>query len=117
VAAAGPASAHTGVHGIATIHGGSGWSQYQEIVFGKGTTHWLATAPAWEVAAFLGGQASAHSGAPRWVRVAVFPAAAAYAVGTKIRITEAENQGMCFSLVKVPYTWTYWPAKTTWGCR
>ena len=112
-----PAAAHGGAHGVVARHGGTGFSQYQEIVFGKGTTHWLSTAPAWEVGSFLAGQAAANAGAPRWVRITVVPALGAYAVGTKIRINQAEAAGTCFSLVKVPYTWTYWPAATSWGCR
>lgn len=117
VAAATPAMAHTGASGVVAVHGGSGFSQYQEIVVGKSTTHWLATAPAWEIAAYLAGVAKAHAGAPRWMSVAVAPAAGAYAVSTGIRIQQAENAGECFSLVKIPYTWTYWPAKTPQGCR
>jgi hypothetical protein len=117
VISATPASAHTGAHGVVAKHGGAGFTQYQEIVLGKGTTHWLATSPAWTVGSFLVSTASAHAGAPKWAKIAVAPGAGAYAVGTKVRIDQAEREGQCFSLVKVPYTWTYWPAKTRQGCR
>jgi hypothetical protein len=40
-----------------------------------------------------------------------------YAASTMVRLEQAESEGICFSMVKLPYTWTYWPAKTNWGFR
>jgi hypothetical protein len=45
VVAAAPASAHGGAHGVVAEHGGPGFTQYHEVVYGKGTTHWAASAP------------------------------------------------------------------------
>jgi hypothetical protein len=51
------------------------------------------------------------------VNLAAVSAASSYAISTKVRIEQAERDGICFSMVKAPYTNVYWPAKTNWGCR
>lgn len=118
VVTATPAAAHSGAHGVVAEHGGPGWSQYHEVVYGKGTTHWADRAPTRQVARWFVQQVRAKTvRAPRWVNLAAVSAAGSYAASTKVRIWQAEREGICFSMVKMPYSNVYWPAKTTWGCR
>jgi hypothetical protein len=107
-----PASASTGAYGVVAVHTG-GWG-YMETVYGKGTTHQLATSPVWEVGGILGGAVVGWSSAA--AQLAALPLSV-YAWTIHYRAQQADASGQCFAMVRPFWGAPSFPGVESWGCR
>jgi len=97
----------SGANGIVAIHTGS-WG-YREVVYGRGTTHWLATS---SYPLSVAGTLIAWSGGIR------IPVLLPVYLGTMVyRAEQADNSGRCFAMVRPTWVPIYFAAVESWGCR